>query len=168
MEGPVVVLNCALTAPWCGNCALGSGGQGGVVGCDCALLHEGAIGRYCVGMTMTDIHCPNCGHRVFSADIGELIESPTPPPRLAIGSGTEVAVALLNDFFAEQQRVVRVAHGRVPQSAFIDAFNDWAIGRGSNPQSAAALGRGLRELGIEHARSSGQRFYRGLAFTHAP
>lgn len=115
---------------------------------------------------MTDIHCPSCGHHVFSADIGALVESPA-PPRSAIGAGTEVAVALLLDFFSQQERVVRVAHGRVSQSAFIDAFNAWAIERGSTPQSAAALGRGLRELGIEHARSSGQRFYRGLAFTHA-
>lgn len=117
-------------------------------------------------MTMTDIHCPACGHHIFQADLGELLERSAPSLR-RLGAGTEVAAALLEDFFSEQSRVRRVAHGRVLQSEFIEAFNSWAIERGSTPQSAAAIGRGLRELAIETARSSGQRFYRGIAFTHS-
>lgn len=85
-----------------------------------------------------------------------------------MGAGTEVAAALLEDFFSEQSRVRRAPYGRVLQADFIAAFNEWAIKRGSTPQSSSAIGRGLRELGVEQARSSGQRFYRGLAFTHAP
>ncbi len=118
-------------------------------------------------MSMTDIHCPSCGHFLFQADIENLVERPASPlGRLT--AGTEVAAALLEDFFGEQGRFVRTKYARVMQSTLIEGFAAWAVDRGSTPQSGSAIGRGLRELGVETARSNGQRYYVGVSDTRPP
>jgi hypothetical protein len=102
---------------------------------------------------------------VFDADVSALVASAAPPGRhvALLGSQTAIALALLEDFFADQGDVVRDQTGRIQQSEFIDAFNAWAMNRGSTPQTPVAIGRALRELGAVQGKSNGQRFYLGIS-----
>jgi hypothetical protein len=101
---------------------------------------------------------------LFDADISQLVAPSAPPERhmALVGSQTAIALALLEDFLAEGSDVVRDPTGRMQQSEFIEVFNSWALTRGSNPQTAVAIGRGLRELGAGQGKSNGQRFYLGI------
>ncbi len=115
---------------------------------------------------MADIHCPSCGHFIFRTDV-KALPAVTSGTLGRLGRGTEVAAALLEDFFREQSRFVRAKYSRVMQSTLIEGFNAWAIERGSTPQSPSAIGRGLRELGVVPIRSNGQRFYGGVGLAQA-
>lgn len=118
-------------------------------------------------MSATEIHCPSCGHHLFDADISAILPRAVTTEQRSglLGSQTEIAMTLLEDFFDESSRVARDSSGRMLQAEFIDTFNAWAIERGSTPQSASALGRGLRELGVGQGKSNGQRFYLGVTIS---
>ncbi len=118
-------------------------------------------------MTETDIYCPNCGHHLFKADLHEVLEPASPGVEGEMPAGTVAALSVLKEFFGSQRRLVRVEHGRVSQRAAMGVLREWLHANGVE-MSDAAVGRGLRAVGIESRKSNGERFYGGLALTNAP
>ncbi|GLJ78669.1 hypothetical protein [Microbacterium imperiale] len=130
-------------------------------------LAESALGRYGVRMSETSIHCPACGHHLFDADISALLTSSETVDAHALTPGAADAAGVLTRFFSEQTRVLRTERGRMLKGDVIREVNGWLEANGEEPLSNHAFGRGMAAIGIESAKSNGQRFYRGVAFTHS-
>lgn len=112
-----------------------------------------------IGMTMTDVHCPNCGHHLFKADLGEMHAPREYSDATPLVDATASAIA---DFLYGQDRVIRSPYSKALQGDVISELNAWLRARGDGELSNKAIGRGMAALGFEVAKSQGQRFYRGL------
>jgi hypothetical protein len=111
-------------------------------------------------MTLTDIHCPACGHHLFKADLGALR---APNEHATSTAQVEATAAAIAAFLDGQDHVRRSPYGKALQGEVITSLNTWLRSRGDAELSRKAVGRGMRALGFDVAKSQGQRFYRGLA-----
>ena len=107
-------------------------------------------------VTMSELHCPSCGHHIGNLNApATRLETPTSSPYM--GAAIEQVDVFL------RQRTTPALNVRVESGALRRAFDAWAVEVGDPPLSPQAFGRALRYCGVMPVRSNGVRMYTGVA-----